>query len=82
MQVVEGKSKRVGKIVDGRPEKMRSQQEISANYNLKIGQYKSLFRQPSNSETHMQKLLMYNEIRLLGWVLGKTEQQVIKDSSL
>ncbi len=61
-------------------EKMRSQAEIRARYQLDCQQYKSLKKNSDgNNQDHL--LMLYTEIKLLGWVLGKTEQTVIRDAN-
>jgi len=61
-------------------EKMRSQAEIRARYQLDCQQYKSLKNNSDgNNQDHL--LMLYTEIKLLGWVLGKTEQTVIRDAN-
>ncbi len=59
-------------------EKMRSQPEIRARYQLDCEQYKTLkASSDGNNQDHL--LMLYTEIKLLGWVLGKTEQTVIRN---
>ncbi len=58
-------------------ERVRSPQEITARYNQDLLAYKELcFASGDNRE---QKLQVYNEIKVLGWVLGKAEKNIIKD---
>ena len=60
-----------------RRERVRSPQEITARYNQDLLAYKELcFASGDNRE---QKLQVYNEIKVLGWVLGKAEKNIIKD---
>ncbi|MBR1730060.1 MAG: hypothetical protein IJ728_11120 [Selenomonadaceae bacterium] len=61
------------------PEKMRHVQEVSARYKLRLDQYKQL--NLSRSDNRDQRLMIYSEIKTLGWVLGKAEQAVLKDIS-
>lgn len=59
------------------PNKLRSQQEITAKYNQSLEYYKELCFKPQ--ETNQLKLTTYTEIKILGWVLGKPEKDIIKD---
>ena len=60
--------------------KMRSQAEIRARYQLDCQQYKTLKNNSDgNNQDHL--LMLYTEIKLLGWVLGKSEQVVIQDAN-
>lgn len=61
------------------PGKMRSQQEILARYNQALMSYRELCF--SSGDVHQQKLSTYAEIKVLGWVLGKPEKDIIKDVS-
>lgn len=60
-----------------RRERVRSPQEITARYNQDLMAYKELCF--SGQDVSEQKLRVYNEIKVLGWVLGKPEKTVIKD---
>ena len=59
------------------PEKMRHVQEVSARYKMRLNQYKEL--NESRSDNRDQRLMVYTEIKVLGWVLGKPEKLVLKD---
>lgn len=59
------------------PNKLRSQQEITAKYNQALEYYKEICFKPQ--ETNQLKLTTYTEIKTLGWVLGKPEKDIIKD---
>lgn len=59
------------------PEKMRHVQEVSARYKLRLNQYKEL--NLSYSDNRDQRLMVYTEIKVLGWVLGKKEQTILKE---
>ncbi len=61
------------------PNRVRSPQEITARYNQALAYYKELCFKPQ--ETNQLKLTTYTEIKILGWVLGKPEKDVIKDVS-
>ncbi len=58
-------------------EKMRSPQEVLARYNLSLQEYKAL--NESKVDNREQRLMLYTEIKLLGWTLGKAEKNVLKD---
>ncbi len=58
-------------------EKMRHVQEIDARYKLRLNQYKEL--NISRSDNRDQRLMIYTEIKTLGWVLGKKDKAIIKD---
>lgn len=57
----------------------RSPQELTARYNLKCQQYKELKMTSNTPETHEQLVMIYSEVKVLGWALGKDEKTVIKD---
>ena len=59
-------------------ERVRSPQEILARYNQALNTYKEL-SYSSDDDVYRQKLAVYAEIKILGWVLGKHEKTVIKD---
>ncbi len=58
-------------------EKVRSPQEMLARYNLTLQDYKAL--NDSQTDNREQRLMLYTEIKLLGWALGKPEKTVLKD---
>lgn len=58
-------------------EKMRSPQEVLARYNQALMAYQELSF--SSGDVSNQKLTIYHEIKILGWVLGKAEKVIIKD---
>jgi len=58
-------------------EKARSPQELLARYNLALQAYKAL--NASKTDNREQRLMIYTEIKLLGWALGKAEKTVLKD---
>ena len=60
-----------------RKEKPRSPQEILARYNLRLQDYKAL--KESKVDNREQRLMLYTEIKLLGWALGRAEKNVLKD---
>ncbi len=60
-----------------RPEVMRHQQEIRARYEKDIRQYQDLTK--AKVENREQRLMLYAEIKVLGWCLGRDERNVLKD---
>ena len=65
------------KIHDASKERTRSRSEIHARYLKALDQYRQLLK--SNENVKEQKLLVFNEIKLLGWVLGKRDKDVAKE---
>lgn len=59
------------------PNKLRSVQEINARYNLTLENYKKICFM--SGDVRDQKIATHAEIKILGWVLGKPEKDVIKD---
>jgi hypothetical protein len=59
------------------PEKPRTPQEISARYQRAIRQYQSLMR--SDNDNREQRVMLYAEIKTLGWCQGRDEQKIIQD---
>ena len=59
------------------PERMRHTQEVLARYKLRLNQYKELNQ--TRSDNRDQRLMIYTEIKALGWVLGKKEKNVLKE---
>ena len=55
----------------------RHTQEILAKYNQAIIQYQEYMR--SHDDNREQRVMLYSEIKTLGWVLGKPEKDIIKD---
>ena len=55
----------------------RHTQEILAKYNQDIIQYQEYMR--SHDDNREQRLMLSSEIKALGWVLGKPEQEIIKE---
>ena len=58
-------------------ERPRSPQAVLARYNQALKQYQELSF--ASGDVRTDKLLTYNEIKILGWVLGKAEKTVIKE---
>ena len=61
----------------GKPDKPRSLQEVTARYNLRLQQYKEL--NASQEDNREQRLMLYTEIKVLGWLLGKAEKKILKE---
>jgi len=59
------------------PNKLRSLQEINARYKLTLKNYKKICF--TSGDVRDQKIAVHAEIKILGWVLGKPEKDVIKD---
>lgn len=59
------------------PNKLRSVQEILARYNQSLENYKRLCF--TSGDVREQKVATHAEIKMLGWVLGKPDKDVIKD---
>ena len=63
--------------VSSRPLKMRSQAEVRAQYEVEIKKNNELMQ--AQGDHREQRLGLYAEMKLLGWVLGKREKAVIDD---
>ncbi|MBQ1868338.1 hypothetical protein FZ040_09620 [Selenomonas ruminis] len=63
-----------------RPEKPRSVQEISARYQQAIKQYQMLMR--SQNDNREQRVMLYSEIKALGWCLGRDEHKIVQEINL
>ena len=59
------------------PNKLRSVQEINARYNQSLENYKKICF--TSGDVREQKVAIHAEIKMLGWVLGKPDKDVIKD---
>jgi|GEM_PF-835822 len=59
------------------PNKLRSLQEINARYKLSLENYKKICF--TSGDVRDQKIAVHAEIKMLGWVLGKPDKDVIKD---
>ena len=59
------------------PNKLRSWQEITARYNQTLETYKKICFM--SGDVRDQKIATHAEIKMLGWVLGKPEKDIIKD---
>ncbi|WP_297967021.1 hypothetical protein [uncultured Anaerovibrio sp.] len=60
-------------------EKPRSIAEITARYNLSCQKYKEL--KAAKAEFREQKVMVYAELKVLGWALGKSDQTISKDAN-
>lgn len=58
-------------------EKFRSPAEIMARYNKGLETYHQLQANPSTEKSHLQ--VLYSELKVLGWVIGRDEKKVIKE---
>ena len=59
------------------PKKLRSLQEVNARYKLSLENYKKICF--TSGDVRDQKIAVHAEIKILGWVLGKPDKDVIKD---
>ena len=66
-------------IIQAPKTKLRSPQEINARYQLSLKNYKNLCMM--SGDVREQKAATYAEIKILGWVLGKPDKDVINDIS-
>lgn len=57
--------------------KMRSEAEILARYNLGRKQYKQL--KLSRENIREQQQMLYAELKVLGWILGRKEGEVVAE---
>jgi hypothetical protein len=58
---------------------MRHPGEILARYQQDCQQYRTL--KNSKGNVREQLLMLYAEIKVLGWILGRTEQDVVRDAN-
>ena len=65
------------KRFSGAANKLRSAQEIHARYVQTLESYKKLCF--TSGDVREQKVATHAEIKMLGWVLGKPDKDVIKD---
>lgn len=59
--------------------KMRSMPEINARYQKCCDRYKQL--KSCTADYREQKVMAYAELKTLGWVLGKSDQQINKEAN-
>ena len=57
--------------------RMRSEAEILARYNLGRQQYKQLKLSRENNREQQQ--MLYAELKVLGWILGRNERDVVME---
>ena len=64
---------------DGSPnlEHIRNPSEINARYQKSCSDYKALMRQ--RVDPREQRVMLSAEIRVLAWILGKSDSQMQKD---
>ena len=62
---------------DASREKMRSQAEIHARYVKSLDQYRQLTKSQDN--VREQRMMLFAEVKLLGWVLGKRDKDVANE---
>ena len=67
----------VEKAYDTSKERTRSRSEIHARYQKALELYRQLLK--SNENVKEQKLLAFNEVKVLGWVLGKRDKDVANE---
>ena len=60
------------------PNKLRSVQEINARYRQTLENYRDICFK-AGDEVREHKVATHAEIKMLGWVLGKPDKDVIKD---
>lgn len=65
------------KRFSGASNKLRSAQEIHARYVQTLESYQKLCF--TSGDVREQKVATHAEIKMLGWVLGKPDKDVIKD---
>ncbi|MCI5568172.1 MAG: hypothetical protein PUI81_08475 [Veillonellaceae bacterium] len=59
---------------------MRSQAEVLARYNLDCDKYKEV---KASGDVQQREYLhdIYNELKVLGWILKKPDQQITRDAN-
>lgn len=65
--------------IQGSPNKIRSPQEINARYRVSLENYRNLCFM--SGDVREQKAAAYAEVKILGWVLNKSDKEVINDIS-
>ena len=58
-------------------EKLRSSAEVNARYVKGIAKYKELMQ--GREDQREQRIMLFTEIKALGWVLGKSDQTINND---
>ncbi len=67
----------IDKMHDASKERMRSQAEIHARYAKDLEQYRLLSK--SDNPPREQRIMLFNEVKVLGWVLGKRDKDVANE---
>ena len=62
---------------DASKEKTRSRAEIHARYVKTLEQYRKLSQ--SQNPPRDQRMMLFTEVKLLGWVLGKRDKDVANE---
>ena len=65
---------------ENRPEKPRSYHEISARYGQAIQQYRILMQ--ADVDNREQRVMLYAEIKTLGWCMGRDEAKIVKEINM
>ena len=65
------------KMHDASKERMRSQAEVHARYAKDLEQYRQLSQ--SENPPREQRIMLFNEVKVLGWVLGKRDKDVANE---
>ena len=65
------------KIHDASKERMKSQAEIRARYSKSLEQYRQLSQ--SENPPREQRMMLFYEVTLLGWILGKRDKDVANE---
>ena len=80
VKTVDAAEDMIRRHASNRPEKTRSVQEISARYLQAIKQYQMLMR--SQNDNREQRVMLYSEIKALGWCLGRDEHKIVQEINL
>ena len=64
-------------VHDTSKERMKSQAEIRARYAKSLEQYRQLSK--SENPPREQRMMLFYEVKLLGWILGKRDKDVAKE---
>ena len=62
---------------DASKERMKSRSEIHATYIKTLEQYRKLSQ--SENPPREQRMMLFTEVKLLGWVLGKRDKDVANE---
>ena len=80
VKTVDAAEDMIRRHASNRPEKPRSVQEISARYLQAIKPYQMLMR--SQNDNREQRVMLYSEIKALGWCLGRDEHKIVQEINL